>query len=147
MAEALGALIPHGHRDVAQETGITGTLNRARPEHFAELLLGYPRQLFEIGREVGGGESGITRDGSVCIPWTDILTDVAAEDLVAHLTASLVGDGAAQLDCEICDAKAGIYGPFGAPRLTSGHDSGGGTGIDTTGTRAAMVRRWRASLE
>src|SRR5579859_8040053 len=144
MAEALGALIPHGHRDVAQETGITGALNRARPEHFAELLLGYPGQLFEIGREVGGGEGGITRDRSACIPGTDVLADVAAEDLVAHLSAGFVGDGAAQLDCEICDAKAGIYGPFGTLRLTSGHDGGGGAGIDTTGAGAAMVRRWHS---
>src|SRR5690348_5768476 len=96
---------------------------------------------------MSGGKGRVAGNRGAGVPGADVLADVAAEDVVAYLTAGFVGDRSAQLDREIRDAKAGIDGPLWALGEAGGHDRAGGTSIDATRARAAMVRRWHASIE
>src|ERR1700722_3570130 len=71
-------------------------------------------------------------DRSPSVPRTDILADVAAEDLAADGGAKILGDAAFFLDGEIGDAAGGVH-------LARCDECVGGAGVDAAGARAAAV--------
>src|SRR5579862_7045287 len=97
LAKLRGAGIAHRHRHVAEKAGILRAAHGARAKHLAELLLAQARQPVERGSHVDGLKSGLRRYRTTAVPRAHILTDVAAEDMVADFRAMLLGNRAAQL--------------------------------------------------
>ncbi len=106
--------ISGGHAGVAQQPAPLRALHRAAAKSFAKLLFRGRQQPLQSGRKKGiAGERPrleILQCGErrAAIPWTNILADVAAENVAPHRFAQFRGDFAAQLDGEVRDATPRI---------------------------------------
>ncbi len=128
--------VTHRDRNVAEEAGVAGAVDRGVAEELLELGFGKTRHCFKRRGKVGGGEGGLRSVWSLTVPGADVLTNVTAEDVGAHAAAMLFGDWPAEFDGQVGDAAAGIDGP--SP--VEGDDCLGGARFDTAVTGAAAVR-------
>src|SRR5437660_328509 len=74
------------------------------------------------------------------VPWTDVLADITAKDVMPDGFAEFFWNVAALLNSEISDAAAGVH-------LAGCEDGLCGTGIDTARATSATVSRRHIGLE
>src|ERR1035438_3670380 len=95
-AELGQGVVAHGYGYVAQESGVAGALDRGVVEHGAEFGFGERGHTLQGRGEVARGEGGLCCRRGAAIPGTDVLADVASEDVAADGRAMLFGNGRAQ---------------------------------------------------
>src|SRR5258706_1187622 len=104
------ARVAQGHREPPQEAAALGPLHRTAPEALPE------RGLVEAGQllQRRGVESRTRLEGratlteALAVPGTDVLADVAAEDVAAEPLAPVFRDSALDLDGQVADAARGV---------------------------------------
>src|SRR5262249_30705805 len=74
------------------------------------------------------------------VPWTDILTDVTAEKMVADSFALRFGNFTAQFDGRVSDALSAVQNIGLDNRLRR-------TGIDASSARATPIRYWNIDID
>ncbi len=113
-------------------------------KHGTEFFLGQRSQTLQRRGKAKGREDGIARYRGPLVPGTDVLADVAAEDMPAGGAALRFGNAAAQFDGEVGNAQPRIHreaGFRGEPGFRNRHNRRRGTRLDTSRTSAAPVRR------
>src|SRR5271157_4307478 len=134
--EALVSAVAHRDCNVAAKSVQSCALYRRAAKHFAELIDAEPRQPFELGVDQLRPrlEFRCSADRSFTVPRTNILADVAAEDLPSNSGAQFFRDRAALLDGEIRNALGGVELIRRRKRVRR-------TSIETARAGAAVVRR------
>ena len=136
--------VSHGNCHVPQEAQVTGAPQWRMAKHDVKLILADGCQLFKRGRGEAGFEGGVRGGRRATVPGTDVLADIAPENVAADTRAALFGDRAAEFDGEVGNTKARVYrvalagvAGAGGPR----HNCGGGARVDATAAGPAAVRR------
>src|SRR6266481_5411656 len=131
----------------------------ASSKEFAEVCLGKPEEPFQswkvqrfvlrrkralvlvffLPRKNSGQELRYRGNRRAPVPWTNVLADIAAKNMVAHRLTKLFRDGAAQLDGEVRDTLSGIHHVRCDESLRR-------TRIQTPTATRAQIRRWQFVL-
>ena len=131
------AQVAEGDGDVTKETAAFGAFDRTSSEALTKLLDAQAGELREVWSKepFAGFESRGAAVTALAVPGTDILADVAAEDVATETLPKRLWDGAALLDRQVADAASGVEDE----RLGQGT---GGAGVETGAAASAEVSPW-----
>ncbi len=97
------------------------------PAHRRTVETALELRLFQVGQPFQSRihqfrarlQAGVDGDGRLAVPWTDVLANIAAEDLAAHQLHQFRGNGAAMLDRQVRDTTRRIH-PVGRNQRAGG---------------------------
>src|SRR5262245_20098895 len=102
--------VPHGHTDITQETAAFRAFKRCTPKALFKIFTAHASQVFQQWVHLGRVGLYVRLSGEVAfaIPRTDVLANIAAEDMVPHLWAKLFWNSTLELDSQIGNTAPGI---------------------------------------
>src|ERR1035437_3256295 len=122
---------------------MSGPRYRAICYRLIKLTLRKFHKMFQPGQSACG-KRRLFGHRRAAVPRTNLLADVASEDVPAHPVAMLLRNRASQLDREVRNAAPRIQRPL---PFTIQYDRFRRTRVDASRARPAAVRRWTARLQ
>jgi hypothetical protein len=128
--------VAHGDRDISAQAGAFGAANGRAAELLPEFFRADFAEPLERGVDQPFSRLELGCAGRWCfaVPGTDILADVASEDVAADAFAHFFGDRAALFDGQVRNAFVGI-------ELVGRDQRVRRAGFDTAGATAAAIGR------
>src|ERR1035438_6268906 len=119
---------------------MSGPRYRAIYKNLIKLASRKFHQMFQAWHRAGRKRQ-LFSERRAAVPWTNLLADVASENVRPHPLAMLLRDRAAQLNREVRNAAPRIERPSVAIAGAVRHKCLRRTGVDATGARPAAIRR------